>query len=229
MGPCACGRSRRYTRSGSGGARSSREVTLRELAPCPEPSRPASARTRPSRYRTSCRRAESSAPSPQRHVRPPARQHFPVGEDRHLGERPLHVAVVEVAGEHRDPPPLVVLAGVGMPMVVAYERAFCTLDRRELARGIGRDPDRPRVTNRAGEPPADPPEGVRLKDARALRAGTGFGGERRGEFRPCRDGRRARRPHGGGRALRERGPADRHRRALPLAITAGYGAIAQRS
>lgn len=49
-----------------------REVTLRELAPRPESSRPASARTRPSRrpsrYRTSCRRAESSAPSSQRHT-----------------------------------------------------------------------------------------------------------------------------------------------------------------
>jgi hypothetical protein len=71
--------------------------------------------------------------------------------------------------------------------------------------------------------PANPPDGVRLKDARVLRAGTGFGGERRGKFRPCRDSRRARRPHGGGRALRERGPAERHRRVPPLAITAGYG------
>lgn len=49
-----------------------REVTLRDLAPRPESSRPASARTRPSRrpsrYRTSCKRAESSAPSSQRHT-----------------------------------------------------------------------------------------------------------------------------------------------------------------
>jgi hypothetical protein len=42
--------------------------SIRELAPRPESSRPASARTRPSRYRTSCRRAESSGPSPQRHT-----------------------------------------------------------------------------------------------------------------------------------------------------------------